>query len=411
MVVRFWSWTNNNNDLAILSAHKADLSDLVVSPDHRSFATASADQTIKIWDAASRGELAVLQGHEDRVMALAFSQDGQWLASGSRDRTIKLWNPRFRRATPSVSGLSLSLDTRFSPFSPDGKTLVLSMDTGRVTLFDRDSLRELGSLTNAARPLGFIEHGRKVVTADSANRSVGIWNLSARRLERTVWLSPSPTAEGIIDLSPDAKLVGKTEGDQRLHLYDFNSGRELTTLIASEQPLEAFLFSPDGRGLVTWDGSAMLHFWEIDSRRLIRSIPAHAGIIYGVAFSADGKLLATAGRGQIRIWDGSTGIMRGELAGHRQTIFDLAFSPDGKTLASSSSDGTIKLWSVEMLQELCTLPSYERPILDENPRIPGVCFAPDGGSLWAFTASGQLKAWHAASWQEIAREEQHLPMP
>ena len=39
----------------------------------------------------TREELATLKGHDDVVNSVAFSPDGKTLASGSYDQTVKMW--------------------------------------------------------------------------------------------------------------------------------------------------------------------------------------------------------------------------------------------------------------------------------------------------------------------------------
>ena len=47
---------------------------------------------IILWDVAARDEVRRLRGHTNTIWALAFSPDGKTLASGSADQTVKFWD-------------------------------------------------------------------------------------------------------------------------------------------------------------------------------------------------------------------------------------------------------------------------------------------------------------------------------
>jgi WD40 repeat protein len=54
-------------------------------------ASASWDNTIRLWDVATGAETARLEGHTSAIQALCLLPDGR-LASGSADNTIRAWD-------------------------------------------------------------------------------------------------------------------------------------------------------------------------------------------------------------------------------------------------------------------------------------------------------------------------------
>ncbi|HET9253889.1 MAG TPA: hypothetical protein VFO16_01645, partial [Pseudonocardiaceae bacterium] len=62
------------------------------SPDGTRLASASTDDTVRVWNPATGQELATLTGHATGVDALAWSPDGTRLASASNEGTICIFN-------------------------------------------------------------------------------------------------------------------------------------------------------------------------------------------------------------------------------------------------------------------------------------------------------------------------------
>jgi WD40 repeat protein len=81
-------------EIATLKGHTQHVTAAVFSPDGKTLATGSADNTVRLWDVATPRVLATLKGHTLNVIAVAFSPDGKWLASGSLDATVRLWDVR-----------------------------------------------------------------------------------------------------------------------------------------------------------------------------------------------------------------------------------------------------------------------------------------------------------------------------
>src|SRR5262249_40460727 len=108
------------------------------SPDGQRLASASSDQTVKLWETATGKELLTLKGHTSGVSSVAFSPDGQRLASTSWDQTVKLWETAtlkallpLKRHTSGVSRVA---------FSPDGQRLASASYDQTVKLWEMDRL-------------------------------------------------------------------------------------------------------------------------------------------------------------------------------------------------------------------------------------------------------------------------------
>ena len=106
------------------------------SPDGTTacFRGESSDDTVKLWDVATRTNIATLQGHTGRCHSVSFSPDGTLLASGSDDGTVKLWDVATRTNIATLEGHTESVNS--VSFSPDGTTLASGSDDGTVKLWD-----------------------------------------------------------------------------------------------------------------------------------------------------------------------------------------------------------------------------------------------------------------------------------
>jgi len=98
-------------------------------------ASASADQTVKLWDMATLACLRSFEHHKDKVQSLEWNpSEGSVLLSGSYDRTVAAFDTRVPDA---VSMWKVSADVECVKWNPsEPQYFLVSTEDGMVTCID-----------------------------------------------------------------------------------------------------------------------------------------------------------------------------------------------------------------------------------------------------------------------------------
>ena len=289
------------NLVAEWKGHTAGVLSVAFSPDRRTLASGSNDQTIRLWNLAN-GQARVLTGHTDRVDTVAFSPDGRTLASGSRDETVRLWNTQTGQLQKILSNRSGAVTS--VAFSPGGKTLA-GATAGAVNLWD-------------------IASGKLIDQRREAGPGIGVSSVA---------------------FSPDGQTVASASLQGRVRLWNVRSGNA-RMLPRHPAKITSVVFSPDGRTLASASGGEV-RLWDTRSAKL-RGLLTRGKGVAALAFAPGGHILACASRDRaVCLWNIQTGQLLWKLIGHLDSPSTVAFSPDGRTLASGSADRTINLWRIQ----------------------------------------------------------------
>ncbi|MDE0021739.1 MAG: WD40 repeat domain-containing protein [Candidatus Poribacteria bacterium] len=316
----------------ILIGHTASVEAVAFSPDGKTLASSSYDETIRLRDVDTY-KATKLDGHEKGTLSLAYSPTGNALASGGRDSTARIWNPKTGEAVQTYTGHQDSVISL--AYSPDGKTIVSGSYDETIHLWNIET--------------GEIVH---------------LWSLKAKEKDeknkRIKYIQK-------VAFSPDGKTIAGCIGGQvsPIYLWDVETGEMKRAFKEHRKEVNDIVFSPDGKFIASaGDDEGKILVWGVETDQMIvlQIDPSETQSIFvsddilSLAYSSDGKTIASGGRDTfVRLWDVETGALKAKLTGHTGDVNSLAFSPDGKTLASAGGisqnrnqpdDRTVRIWNL-----------------------------------------------------------------
>jgi WD40 repeat protein/tetratricopeptide (TPR) repeat protein len=331
--------------------HRAAIADFAFSPDGRQVATASRDDTARVWSLETGRPLTPPLEHKGPVNRVAFRPDGRWLVTASEDRTARVWD----------AGTGKLLQT----FKHDEGVYAAS----------------------------FSPDGKRVVTASGWN--LQIWSAVEGRLLTGPWSADVPYYLNDVSFTPDGRRVVAGGAQRPTRSWDPETGLLLSQSRQPRQSVsfcQAWLSSDRSRAVSSfWDGPAQV--WDVLSGEPVTPELGHLRGVVDAAFSSPSNRVALAGQdGTIRVCDAATGAVIAGPLRHGTAVTSVAFSPDGRLIASRDADGAVRVW------DLAGGMPPSSPIPPDNSSLSSTVSS-DGGSVATRGAGRWLVAylWRTAT--------------
>ncbi|MEO6588828.1 MAG: caspase family protein [Pyrinomonadaceae bacterium] len=378
-------------ELVLQTGHSRSVLSVVFSPDNKSVASGSFDNTIKIWEFGTGRELRALDGHTGAVKTLDYSTDGQLLASGGNDKTIRIWDVTSGAEIKSFTVEDGSIEK--VAISSDGSKISAGVSDGKIYVWEVSSGRELFKFTENTAAVTALEFNRDgtLLASGSADNIIKIRELNkGKKVEE---LKGHTDKIMVLQFSSNGDTLASGSADKTVRLWKTSNGRKLYEFEGHKGKVLAINFTADGK-IMSADSAQNIKIWDSQNKREINSVNINDGkdsVIEAesAAFSSDGKFLAS-GKGDrtVVLSDTQTGEKLNTLENHTSGLYGVAFSSDLHWLASAGVDNTIKLWDLQTGQGL-------PPLKGHTGYVTSVIFHPNNQQIISASIDRTIRVWDA----------------
>ncbi len=382
-IVRFWNGTNATAT-GVLGAHTSPVTGIAWHPAGERFVTTAADGTARLW----RFPLTpprTLTGHTELVNAVALSSDGKLVASASADQTVRLYDlaaGNQLRQLATQSGIMTALD-----FSPDNATVAAANATGsilfRKTADAADQLYVAGHV-GPINAIDFRADGQRIASAGQ-DGTIRVWSLPQPAAQLAGHTLPVQAAAA----TADGKLIATASADKLIRLWAPAGGESTATLTGHEQPVHSIAFRPDGAEVASGDALGFVRFWDVAKAEPGMIAGAHDGPIRTVAYHPTApQLLTGSDDGTIKLWQLPL-TPPTLLAGHTEAVQAIRVSRDGKLIVTGGADGQVRVVKPGVDEEPVVLAEQPGP-------VTALTFNGDDKVIVSGSQTGFVKAWQVA---------------
>ncbi len=377
-----------------LVGHRGRIRDAQFSPDGLLVATASDDQSVRLWDPVTGTEIRRLLGHEGPVVAIAWDAGGKRIHTAGDDgavRTFDLDRPAAVRKRDGIYRNGLFGDF---VFSPDGRRIAATMDDGTTSVLDAETLVPVGRCAGVFMPLSFAPDGAVVgIGRDWSLRKQSIGAGGHETLVPHLW--PGTTVHAW-SLSDNGRWLALSTDGGQTRIIDTTLRQAPVTSTHLASRIWALAVSDDGRLAAAADDAGdgvLVEMPDGKIRQRFHSVrsPTSAAISSDLRWWAVGTL---SGDVELRTTEQGKGSAEPVvLRGHSQQVAVLRFSPDSRRLLSGGGDARLSFWPVG---------TGDTPLLNWPLQAPGngydqsvglVHFSTEGSRLGAVTWDGRLRVF------------------
>lgn len=319
------------------------------SPDYEYFVTGNnRDSAIEnasgeacVYRADDGNEVYCVQ-HAGDVNDAIFSKDGRYLITASADQTVKFWN-----AGDGILAEELSFGGAVLDLDASNEIVAIARADNFLTLyyFDKPNLKPVDvAQEDGVRTVKFAPNG-DFLALGLQNGRVRLW----QRRSNTYYNGPlhERSSYAVLAWSPDSGHIVSGGGDSLARYTERNGNFRFE--VPHQDWVEGVAFGNDPSWFVTVsDDNKVRVVNTATGEELMRM--SHTNFAQKVVVSLDGEWIASTGYDRVvRVWDSVSGTQALEIP-LKANGSALAFNQDGSRLVVADEDGNVGIWDISKLQ-------------------------------------------------------------
>lgn len=355
------------------------------SPDGRLIITASADNTVKVWNAETGMLINDFKIHREGIISASISKDGRRVLTGAYDSTARVLNIVTGKIELTIGGSKVPLS--FAEYSPDEREIITTYIDGTIKIWNSKTgelLKTMKGATDVNR-MEFSPDGKALAVSYDARYFADVWDVDKGSL--LFELKGHNDRIQDIHWSPDGKTIITASWDRTVKIWNASDGKLQMTLKGHRGFVVSARYLPTQDRVVTTSMDSTARVWDCQTGKPLFSIPLADKDVNEVNIVQRlGAILVTSDEGRARVFDYNSGALLFQLKGHSSDINTVRFSPDGRQLVTSSNDGTAKVWDMTNGKLLLDLTGHTQ-------FMTGADFSPDNKSVITTSLDGTAKIW------------------
>jgi len=283
------------------------------------------------------------KGHLNAISSVAFHPKKPIFATASDDETWRLWTANEGDLVMSGEGHSSWLSGIH--FHPHGSHLATSSGDGTVKIWEFAQAKCTHTFTEHAQAVWGCEfhYAGDFVASCSMDHTVRIWDLLSGKCRQT--LRGHVDSVNAICWQPFTSNICSASGDKTLSVWDARSGLCVQTLYGHSNACNHLTVSNRGDTIVSCDADGVVKAWDIRMVSELGTVDCGQYPANKVAIDRSGtKISVASDDGNIRVISLQDFSVESVLTGHDGPVQCVALAPNDAFLVSGSSDCTYKIW-------------------------------------------------------------------